>query len=95
MHSGSYWADPKTISFKKQKIKRMLAMKAFELAQTACGSPIVFIPKKDGTPRFCTEYSKLNAVAIEYSYPIPRMHKCINLPCYPTIFSTLDAMGGY
>ena len=66
-----------------------------EPATKEWASPVVFVPKSDGTLRFCVDYRKLNAMKIRDSYPIPRMDECIDYLGKATIFTTLDCMSGY
>ena len=44
-----------------------------EQSQSPWSSPVVLVRKKDGTLRFCVDYSKLNNVTIKDSYPLPRV----------------------
>ena len=73
----------------------MLAAEVIEPAQSEWASPIVIAPKKDGTPRFCIDFGKLNEVTIRDSYPIPRMDDFIDSLGDSTVYSTLDANWGY
>lgn len=60
------------------EIDRMFEMGDIKPAETKWGAPIVFVPKKDGSSRFCMDYRKLNAViTIRDSYTIPKMDECI------------------
>jgi len=55
----------------------------------------VFVPKKDGTIRFCVDCLLLYVVTKKDSYPLPRMDECIGSLGEATIFSTLDCKAGY
>ncbi|XP_039894583.1 uncharacterized protein LOC120737796, partial [Simochromis diagramma] len=41
-------------------------------------SPCLVTPKSDGTPRFCTDFRKVNAVTVPDSFPLPRIEDCID-----------------
>lgn len=68
------------------------------LAVPSCSpwsSPCLLAPKSDGTPRFCTDYRKVNAVTVPDSFPLPRMEDCID-GIGPAMFITkLDLLKGY
>jgi hypothetical protein len=34
-------------------------------------TPVIFVPKKDGTRRMCVDYRALNKVTIKNRYPLP------------------------
>ncbi len=56
----------------------MTAQGVIEPAMSEWASPVVLVPKTDGTPRFCVDYQELNAKTIRDSYAIPRMDDCID-----------------
>lgn len=41
-------------------------------------SPCLIEAKSDGSPRFITDYRKVNAITITESYPLQRMEDCID-----------------
>lgn len=58
-------------------------------------SPCLLAVKSDGTPRFCTDFQKVNTVTIPDSFPLPRMEDCID-SIGPTMFVTkIDLLKGY
>lgn len=62
----SIWAKAKELE--NQEIDRMPDMNHFEQAQTERESPVVFLPKKDGIPRFWVYYRTWIALPIRNSY---------------------------
>ncbi|CAI5669654.1 unnamed protein product [Oreochromis niloticus] len=58
-------------------------------------SPCLLAPKSDGTPRFCTDYRKVNAVTVSDSFPLPRMEDCIDNIGPAKYISKLDLLKGY
>ena len=60
-------------------------------------SPIVLVKKKDPSdgPRFCVDYTKLNAVTKKDSFPIPLIRDIFDQLQGAKIFSTLDLKSGF
>ena len=61
-----------------KEVNKMLNAGVIEPASTEWASPVVLVPKKDGSLWFCVEYRCLNAKTAADSYPLPRMDNCID-----------------
>jgi Reverse transcriptase (RNA-dependent DNA polymerase) len=73
----------------------MLAQKVIEPATCEWASPIVLVPKPDGTLRFCVDYRRLHTITVPDTYPLPRMDECIDSLGDALVFTTLDCNSGY
>ncbi|XP_072335422.1 arginyl-tRNA--protein transferase 1 isoform X5 [Scyliorhinus torazame] len=60
-----------------REIESMLKNGIIEVGCSQWSSPIVMVPKPDGTQRLCVDYRKVNAVTRTDSYPIPHLEDCI------------------
>eukprot|EP00117_Sycon_ciliatum_P033802 scpid24014/ scgid4942/ Retrovirus-related Pol polyprotein from transposon 17.6; Protease; Reverse transcriptase; Endonuclease len=58
-------------------------------------SPIVLVPKKNGSLRLCVDYRKLNGVTKPDAYPIPRVDDMLDSLSGCKWFSSLDLASGY
>lgn len=56
---------------------------------------VVIVRKKDGTPRFCVDYRKINSVTEKDVYPLPRIDEIIDQLSQATWFLKLDLKNGY
>jgi hypothetical protein len=65
----------------REHITKMLKEGVIQESNSPWSSPVVLVPKKDGTTRFAIDYRKLNEVTKKDVYAIPR------------IDDTIDAMG--
>lgn len=43
-------------------------------------SPIVLVPKKDGSLRFCVDFRRLNSITRKDVYPLPRVEDILDTP---------------
>ena len=58
-------------------------------------SPIVLVPKPDGTQRLCIDYRRLNAISKGDAHPCPRVDDVLDALGSATIFSKIDLRSGY
>ncbi|XP_054846354.1 uncharacterized protein K02A2.6-like, partial [Eublepharis macularius] len=66
-----------------------------EPSRSAWRSPIVLVPKPDGTTRFCIDYRELNKVAQFDAYPMPRADVLVDHLGSARYLSALDLTKGY
>jgi hypothetical protein len=58
-------------------------------------SPIVIIPKKNGKPRICINFRKLNVATKKDPYPLPFTYEVLNTIVGYEAYSFLDGYLGY
>ena len=76
-------------------VNKMLNAGFIELASTKWASPVVLVPKKDGSIQFSVDYRRLNAKTAADSYPLPRMDDCIDTLRHAAVLTPLDCNYGY
>ena len=95
IRSMPYRQGPATRTKAEHEIRKMLYTGVIEPATSEWASPIVLVPKKDGSLCFCVDYRRLNAKKIPDAYPLPRIDDCLDSLCDADIFTTLDCNPGY
>ena len=78
IRSMPYHKGPAMRGMVAKEVNKMLNAGVIEPASTEWASPVVLVPKKDGSIRFCVDYRRLNAKTAADSYPLPRMDDCID-----------------
>ncbi|CAF0950498.1 unnamed protein product [Didymodactylos carnosus] len=78
-----------------EETNKMLKEGVIRPSKSPWSSPVVIVRKKDGSPRFCVDYRKINAITQKDVYPLPRMDEIIEQPAGSTWFSKLDLKSGY
>ena len=59
------------------------------------GSPMFFVPKKDGRLRLVVDYRKLNAATVKNAYPLPLISQILAELREAKYFTKLDLVGAY
>jgi hypothetical protein len=73
LHCQPYRAVPRAMEAESAEVRRMLEAGVIEPASSEWASPVILVPKPDGSLRFFVYYSRLNALTIRDSYPLPLM----------------------
>ena len=66
-----YKMSDKELQEAKSYIDKNLARKFIRPSFSKFGSPILFVPKKNGELQLCVDYRQLNAATIKDVYPLP------------------------
>ncbi|GJY97029.1 putative nucleotidyltransferase, ribonuclease H [Tanacetum coccineum] len=59
------------------------------------GAPVLFVKKKDGSFRMCTDYRELNKLTVKNRYPLPRIDDLFDQLQGSQFFSKIDLRSGY
>lgn len=78
-----------------EEVQRMLEEDIIEKSQSAWSSPILLVPKKDKTFRFCVDYRRLNQVTKKDAYPIPFVSAILSKLGNARYLSSLDIKSAY
>ncbi|KAI2650175.1 Retrovirus-related Pol polyprotein [Labeo rohita] len=62
----------------EEEIQHMLKLGVIEPSRSPWSSPIVMVPKPDGTLRFCNDFRRLNEVSEFDGYPMPRVDELLD-----------------
>ena len=73
----------------------MLDIGGIKPSTLPCSSPIVLVPKKDGTWCLCIDFRALNNITIKNHYPLPRIDDLLDWLKYVVYFTKLDLRSGY
>ena len=90
-----YRAGPRSRQAEQDAVDGMISSGVISRSQSEWASPVVLIPKPDGSLRFCVDYRRLNAMTVRDTYPIPRMDECLDSLGEANVFTTLDCNSGY
>ena len=78
-----------------KQINDMLDAGIVSPSSSPWSSPMVIVPKRDGTHRICIDYRKFNKALVKDSYPLPIIEDIFATLGKSKFFSTLDLKSGY
>ncbi|KAI2645187.1 Retrovirus-related Pol polyprotein from transposon 17.6 [Labeo rohita] len=79
----------------EEEVQEMLKLGVIEPSRSPWSSPIVMVPKPDGTLCFCNDFRRLNEVSQFDGYPMPRVDELLDRLGRARYISTLDLTKGY
>ena len=77
------------------EILKMLEAGIIRPSNSAWSSPVLIIPKKDGSKRMCVDYRKVNAITIQENWPLPDIRDILDRVNGSCWFTALDLKSGY
>ncbi|KAJ8050863.1 hypothetical protein HOLleu_04222 [Holothuria leucospilota] len=84
------WRDPV-----KKELNQMLELGIIEPTTSTYASPIVVVPKPDGSVRVCTDYRRLNSKSKFDPYVMPRVDDILDKVGNAKFITTLDLTKGF
>jgi hypothetical protein len=79
----------------KKQIQEFLNKGVIMPSTSPCGSPIVLVPKKDGTWCMCVDFRALSNITVKNRYPLPRIDDFLDQLKDAKYFTKLDLRSGY
>ena len=78
-----------------EHIQDMLNKGIIQESISPWSQPLVIVTKKDGSPRFCIDFRKLNSITKKQIFPMPRIDEVLDSLGDACYFTTLDLASGY
>ena len=78
-----------------EHIQNMLEKGIIQESNSPWSQPLVIVTKKDGSPRFCVDFRKLNSITKKQIFPMPRVDEVLDSLGDACFFTTLDLASGY
>lgn len=93
--SPPYRASPAKTAILKKEVALLLQNGIIEECDSAWASPVVLVPKPDGSQRLCIDYRRLNAITVPDTYPLPRLEDLLHSTGNSLYLTTMDLKAGY
>ncbi|XP_077318945.1 uncharacterized protein LOC143940971 [Lithobates pipiens] len=92
---SAYRVSLEVLADMKREVEEMLQLGVIQKSHSAWASPVVLVPKKDQTTRFCVDYRKLNAITTADAYPMPRIDELLDRLAAAHYITIMDLSRGY
>ncbi|XP_037831815.1 uncharacterized protein LOC119617061 isoform X2 [Kryptolebias marmoratus] len=91
----SYRIPERLLVSLKEEVDLMLSLEIIEPSRSEWCHPVVLVPKKDGSMRFCIDFRYLNGITQFDSYPAPRIDDMVERIGKARYLTTIDLCKGY
>ena len=92
---GLYRMSPEELADLRRQLDELLALGFIRPSTSPYGAPVLFVKKKDGKLRLCTDYRALNKQSVKSAVALPRTDEQLDRLAGATVFSKIDLMSGY
>jgi hypothetical protein len=89
-----YTASPAKCLVINEQMDKWIKQDVIEPSVSPWGAPVV-ITYRNGKPRFCIDYWKLNTLTIPDKFPLPRQAEIMQALSGSQVLLTLDALSGF
>ena len=90
-----YPMSPTELKTLREYVNKNLKTGLIKHSLSAAVSPMMFVPKKDGTLRPVVDYRGLNKITVKNRYPLPLITEALDRLSGAKIFSKLDIKDAY
>ena len=90
-----YRQSPEQKRILENEIKELLSKKIIRPSESPWSSPVVMVPKPDGTTRVCIDFRKLNGITKKDAHPLPKIDEMLDHLKDAQVFSTMDLLSGF
>ena len=87
--------NPATQEIIDREVDEMLREGVIEPSHSAWSSPVVIVRKKDGKPRFCIDFRRVNDVTEKDAYPLPQIPATLDKLRGAVYLTSLDLRSSY
>ncbi len=95
IRQACYWVPERLVQALREEVRLIMELGVIEPSTSEWSSPIVIVPKKDGSLRVCIDFRKLNAISFFDAYPMPRIEDLLERIGRAAYITTLDLCKGY
>ena len=90
-----YKINPADLKELNEQLEELLSKGFIQPSTSTWGALILFVKKKDGSLRFCTDYRQLNRATIRNQYLLPRIDELFDQLHGSRVYFKIDLRSGY